>query len=150
MVCSPHGNEPVAGRREGCRSGGQLLERIHVGGVLQAPTEHGPTSRCWLVSRFQVPGGRQRSLGKGGKRDQGHTRGWPAMQRSHLSILVQHLKVRWWDFLFPALFRSRGGGRGRTGGGLDSEASMHARWLDCWAVKPKLEKEQREKTRGLR
>ena len=82
------------------------------GGVLQAPTEHGPTFRCWLVSRFQVPAGRQRSLGKGGRRDQGHTRGWPAMQRIHLSILVQHLKVRWWDFLFPALFRSRGGGRG--------------------------------------
>ena len=97
------------------------------GGVLQAPTEHGPTFRCWLVSRFQVPAGRQRSLGKGGRRHQGHTRGWPAMQRIHLSILVQHLKVRWWDFLFPALFRSRGGGRGRTVGGLDPGGSVHAR-----------------------
>lgn len=97
------------------------------GGVLQALTEHGLTSRCWLDSRFQVPEGRQRSLGKGGRREQGHRRGRPATQRSHLKILVQHLKVRWWDFLFPALFRSRGGGRGRTGGGLDSEGSMHAR-----------------------
>ena len=100
------------------------------GGVLQARTEHGPTSRCWPDGRFQVPGGGRGSdgsLGKGGRRDQGHMRGWPALQRSHLRILVQHLKVRRWDFLFPVLCRSRGEGRGRTGGGLDSEGSMHVR-----------------------
>lgn len=86
----------------------------------------------WIAD-FRYQGGGRGALGREGG-EQGHRRR-PATQRSHLKILVQHLKVRWWDFLFPALFRSRvGAGAGQVEGWTQKEhACKMIRLLGCEA-----------------
>ena len=66
MACSPHGNEPVAGRREGCRSGGQLLERIHVEVFSRHQQNMDPHLGAGWLADFRYQRGGREALGREG------------------------------------------------------------------------------------